>query len=160
MALGLVALGALMAGCWPGDPFEPDLPCECPNTERIVSSIDWLGDGTPADSVESSATGQEGKETPQVRVSYASVGSPLEAAATVEDMLRRAQEGGLTARPNALSDYIVIQVEESRAEIHAPFVGTENPVLLNISMRVNIFVEDSGASEALQPFVDAFGTID
>jgi hypothetical protein len=152
-----VALAVLLTGCDAGGvASEPTGRCDCPNTEAIVRKIDWLGDASPPNSVESGSFGPEGNQTPHVQVRFKGFADPGDALAALGRLVDRLEDAGL--EPVVL-DSQRVQARSADASVIAtatvPFAGD---TVMTIDVRIS--VDDSFAATALQPFVDALGTID
>ncbi len=153
----LLALAILLVGCGPGDvASEPIGRCDCPNTESIARKIDWLGDGTPPNSIESGSFVSSGNQTPHVQARFKSFTDPGDPLAALGRLVDRLEEAGLA--PVVLESQKV-QARSGDALVIAtasePFAGD---TVLVVDVRIS--VDDRLAAVALQPFVDALGTID
>jgi hypothetical protein len=130
--------------------------CDCPNTETIVRRIDWLGDASPPNSVESGSFGPEGNQTPHVQVRFKGFADPGDALAALGRLADRLEAAGL--EPVVL-DSLRVRARSGDASVIAtatePFAGD---TVMTVDVRIS--VDDSLAAEALRPFVEALGTID
>jgi hypothetical protein len=152
-----VTLTVLLMGCGPGDvASEPIGRCDCPNTEAIVRSIDWLGDGTAPNSIESGSSGSSGNQTPHVQARFKSFTDPGDPLAALGRLVDRLEEAGLA---RVVLDSQKVQARSGDASVIAtasePFAGD---TVLVVDVRIS--VDDRLAAAALQPFIDALGTID
>lgn len=157
LPVALVALAVLLMGCTSGEVgSELSGRCDCPNTETIVRKIDWLGDGSVPNSVESGIFGATGNQTPHVQVRFKSFTDPGGALAALSLLIDRLESAGL--EPVEL-DARSVQVRSGDASVIAtasePFAG--DTVMI---VDVRLSVVDRLAAAALQPFVEALGTID
>jgi hypothetical protein len=82
-AILFVALIVLSGGCIWGDQ-EDEPSCNCPNTERIATEIDWTGDGKAGDKLRSAGVGGQG-DLPFVKLDFNE--DDLESATTALDSL-------------------------------------------------------------------------
>jgi hypothetical protein len=152
-----VTLAVLLMGCDAGGvASEPSGRCDCPNTESIVRNIDWLGDGTAPNSIESGSFGPEGNQTPHVQVRFKSFTDPGDALAALGRLVDRLDDAGLES---VVLDSQKVQARSEDASVIAtasePFAGD---TVMTVDVR--IAVDDRLAAAALQPFVAALGTID
>ncbi len=157
--LALLVLSIVLTGCGPAAPgggAQSNNPCDCPKTEAIVFGIDWLGDGSAANSSETARFGPEGAETPRVQVRFASFADPSGPLAAINRLADRLEEAGLEPLlPDSQNlqvgsgDFLVLAIARE------PFAGETS-----MTVDVRISVDDEDAAEALQPLVDALGTID
>lgn len=157
LRVAFVALAVLLVGCAPGgDGSEPSGRCDCPNTESIVRKIDWLGDGTAPNTVASGSFGPEGSQTPHVQVRFKSFTDPGDALAALGRLVDRLEDAGLEP---VVGNAQRVQVRSEEASVIAtasePFAGD---TIMTVDVRIS--VDDRFATAALQPFVDALGTID
>ncbi len=149
-AVLLLLVGALLSGCIGGDGDAADA-CSCPNTEAIVADIDWLGDGTVANTAESVPV--DGR--PQVALRFSSFDDPGEPLAALNALVQRAGAAGLeTSMPESSTAQIRAAEASAAAIASEPFRGEAS-----LKIVVRISVADQHAADALQPFVDALGTI-
>ena len=161
-----VLLGAFTTGC---DQASPG-PCECPNSEAIVSSIDWMGDGLPAD-VFVSGESYDGPR-PGLGVDFTRFDNLDDAQAAVDSLYTRLQAAGLVPTPPLPAGQpnisLGFDLEGATVIIPPPLVENdpetateervEHPFYLSIEVEVT--AGDNSAGEALQPLVDALGTLD
>lgn len=155
-----LAAGVLVTGCGIvsiGDPLEPEVPCDCPRTETIVLSIDWLGDGTVATSQDSRGHGPEGEELPYVDLTFTGFDGDAEAAAALGRLVDAIEQGGLDFERHDDREGEV-QLEMARVRIGVRYLSNIIPEP-KISVNVDLAVEDAEAQAALQPLIDALGTI-
>ncbi|GMQ86320.1 MAG: hypothetical protein BMS9Abin07_1893 [Acidimicrobiia bacterium] len=153
--LAILVVVATGCGLFPniGDPADPGTPCNCPNTEQIVSTLDWLGDGAAPISTTSHGAGVE--ETPAIDLAFGF--SDVEEASTfVAKMFSKLEVSGLPVREFDANN-ASIALEDVRVSFSHSTSDSDAPFL---SIAIRLFVHDDLASAALQPFVDALGTID
>jgi hypothetical protein len=151
--LSLVVL--LVAGCQLGE--QQLSQCDCPSSEAIVSNIDWLGDGSIPDGT-SSAKWPDGAL--DLTVAYDNLGNLEGATAAHDSLFDRLQAAGLMDAETP-RDEIAIEVtlEDASITINAPFTIDPDADRL-IEIEIGVFVADAQAAHALQPLVDALGTLD
>jgi hypothetical protein len=154
-AVSLVALAVLLMGCTAGEAgSQPSGRCDCPNTETIVRQIDWLGDASPPNRVASGTFGAAG--TPHVQLRFKSFTDPGGALAALSLLVDRLEAGGL--EPVVLdARKVQIRSEDASVIVTAtePFAGD---TVMTVDVRISVV--DNLAAAALQPFVEALGTID
>lgn len=132
-----------------GDPGEnPCVPGECDNLEATVSSIDWLGDGSPPDAAESYPH-MEPDLPLQTNVWYE---DPTDAEATRQHVVDRLSDAGFEPVPDRKSSF---QGDEWQVRVGV-LIGADPPL---VKVTVDIVDNDARAAEILAPIVDALGTI-
>ena len=146
----VLALASIAAACDRADLAYKECGSDrCVNLQTTVSSIDWLGDGTPPDAVESSYPGEPDFPL-QTNVWYE---DPTDAEATRQDIVRRLKEaefvpvaeGPRGARFRGMEWQVTVGV-----------IGSDPPLVM---VTVDIVDDDARAAEILAPIVDALGTI-
>jgi hypothetical protein len=155
MAMRLPVVSILLAivasGCVFSSDTAPTDECSCANTQAIVTTIDWLGDGTVANRVASGLA--DGR--PQVELRFSSFDDPAGALAALDVMVGRFESSGLEpTMPDSTTAQIRTGEASAAVEASEPFAGN---VFLTVVVRIS--VADEHATEALQPFVSALGTI-
>ena len=165
VVLSLAAV--LTTGCQAGEPA-PRPACDCPNSEAVVSSIDWLGDGLAAEMFSSSES-FEGP-WPGLGLTFTRFDTLTEAQVAVDSLYNRLQAAELVEAepipPGEPNLPVGLDLEGATVFIPPPLVDpdsqipepVENPLYLCIE--VEVVAGDARAAEALQPLVDALGTID
>ncbi len=160
----LLVVGALATGCQFGEPGKRP-PCDCPNSEAVVSSIDWVGDGLASDMLSSSES-FEGS-WPGVGLTFTRFDNLEDAQAAVDSLYSRLQAAGLVqadlpaGEPNVSLE---LHLQGATVTIPAPLVDTDSPERVDnpfyLCIEVEVMAGDARAAEVLQPLVDALGTID
>ncbi|HDL41620.1 MAG TPA: hypothetical protein ENG98_01230 [Actinobacteria bacterium] len=126
--------------------------CDCPNLEATVTSIDWIGDGTIPDEIQSSFQYGSRGDPAKLRVSvYYNTPDRVEVQVQVEERLREAGFDVVETTPFAG----VVEAEEWLVSVRTSG-GEENP---RVSVFVRIVDDDARAAELLAPLVDALGTL-
>ena len=109
-------------------------------------------------SQDSFGLGPEGEEQPLVDLKFSEFGTVAEATAALARTVSAIEQGGLDF--TRLEDRGgTVQLEMAAVRIDAPYLGNNDPDRPRIFIRVIFGVEDAEAREALQPLVDALGTI-
>jgi len=150
--LGWAAILLLVTAC----NLESQLPpCDCPNLEAIVWNIDWLDDGSTADDL-SSRTSDEG--IPNAGVHFDRFNNADEAEQALRQVLDRLQAAGLGSVTTLGLENEVRVSDNVTLAITAFFAEEE----ADSEFSIDVFVSsgDEGATQALQPLVDALGTIE
>lgn len=130
-------------------------PCECPNTEAIVWSIDWLGDGSTADDFTSRESDQG---WPYAGVVFDRFNDAEEARMALQGIYARMEAAGLvTPSPDRFEVEFPLG-NDAILGVTSLFAAGEGDAEFWID--VNVLPGDAHAAEVLQPLVDALGTID
>ena len=160
----LLVVGALATGCQFGEPGKRP-PCDCPNSEAVVSSIDWVGDGLASDMLSSSES-FEGS-WPGVGLTFTRFDNLEDAQAAVDSLYSRLQAAGLVQADLPAGESNVSlerHLQGATVTIPAPLVDTDSPERVDnpfyLCIEVEVMAGDARAAEVLQPLVDALGTID
>ena len=161
----LLLVGALATGCQFGEPGKRP-PCDCPNSEAVVSSIDWVGDGLAADMLSSSESSESSR--PSVGLTFTRFDNLEDAQAAVDSLYSRLHLAGLVeAEPIPAGEPnlpVGLFIEGATVFIPAPLVDTDSPEKVDnpfyLCIEVEVMAGDARAAEVLQPLVDALGTID
>jgi len=150
----LPLLLALTGGCLLGE--KQRAPCDCPNSEAIVLNIDWFGDGSVAARFDS----QEFEEGwLDVGLLFDHFSDADDASTALDGLYARLVTAGLMEQippgdPNGVS----VDLPDASVVILPPLVETNTAT--DIGVEVSVFADDAQANHALQPLVDALGTID
>lgn len=130
-------------------------PCECPNTETIVWNIDWLGDGSTADSFTSR---QSDQGWPYAGVAFDRFNDKEEARTALLGIYARMEAAGLvTPNPDAFEVEFAVG-NDVIVGVTSLFAAGDGEAEFWID--VNVLPGDADASAALQSLVEALGTID
>lgn len=151
LVVGLVAAACADDVIIIGDPGSGRI-CEigqCDTLEATVSSLDWLGDGTLPDKVQSSYGVQEGVP---LRTELVYEG-PSDAEAEWEQTMARLRDAGLSIPVDASS----VHDEGDEWRIRGRVLDGYSPPMLEVI--ADMVDDDARAAEILGPVVDALGTI-
>ena len=146
--LSLAAVFMVVVSACRVEPGDPGASCECPNLEATATSIDWIGDGTVPDEIQSSSLGDPAQL--MLTVSY-NTPDRIEVQVEVEDRLRDA--GFTVTDPTPFIGYI----EEEEWAVTVRTAGNEENPMFGVV--VKIVDDDARAAEILAPLVDALGTL-
>jgi len=131
-------------------------PCECPNTESIVPTIDWFGDGTPPNTV-GSAGGDDG--LPEVGQMFNHFIDLDDAMAGLDRMYEALVGAGvITQAPPDMTVGFLFDLPDANVTVIPPLVETNQATEVIIDVALTVGDEDAAA--ALQPLIDALGTTD
>ena len=151
--VGLVGIGCL------GERQRP--PCDCPNMESIVPTLDWFGDGSTPNTVDSAgpvdpAASDQG---PEVEMLFNHFTDLDEARAGLDDFYEALVAAGLIEQaPPDMTVGFLFDLTDASVTVTPPLVEENQPN--EIVIDVTLLVSDEDAAAALRPLVDALGTTD
>ena len=151
----LFLLAALTTGCQFGGPGQRP-PCDCPNTEAIVWSIDWLGDGSAADVFDS---GESFGGWPAAGVVFNRFSDADEARTALQVVYTRLETAGLGSVSVPRTE-VELVLEDAIVTIDAFFLEAPDEAYAEFAVGVEVLADDGAAADVLQPLVAALGTID
>jgi hypothetical protein len=126
--------------------------CGCPNLEATATSIDWIGDGTVPDEIQSSFQDSFQGDPAEMKVTvFYNTPDFIEVQIEVEERFRTVGFDVVETTP-----YIGIVESEEWLVSVSPSGGEENP---RVAIFVRIVGDDARAAEILAPLVDALGTL-
>jgi len=156
----LIVLAILATACL-GESQRPS--CDCPNTEAIVWSIDWLGDGSAADVFDS---GESFGGWPSAGVVFNRFSDDDEARTALQVVYTRLEGAGLAlgSVPH-IEVELVLEDANDRAvtaivTIDALFLEAPDVVDAEFFVGIEVLADDGAAADVLQGLVAALGTID
>ena len=149
----LIVLAILATACL-GDGQRP--PCDCPNTEAIVWSIDWLGDGSAADVFDS---GESFGGWPGAGVDFNRFSDTDEARTALQVVYTRLETAGLGSVSVPRTE-VELVLEDAIVTIDALFLEAPDGGDAEFFVGVEVLADDAAAADVLQPLVAALGTID
>jgi hypothetical protein len=150
VSAGIVIVAAVLLG---GCPAQNPIDGRCPNMEAIVSSIDWIGDGTPNLSTYNDKTG--GGDYPCSVDVYYEASDGVEVQRQVEDRLK---------------SFPSVFTVENDSKYSVEFVADDWRVAVGVHRyndergdQIGVFIwmidRDNRAAEILAPIVDVLGTV-
>ena len=151
--LGLPIVLVILTTACLGESQRP--PCDCPNTEAAVTSIDWLADGRIAEKWGSNE-GFAGE--PAVWQEFKRFDGADEAIAAFEGLLARLEDAGFVPA-NVAPFQTETRFEGVIVEIEVPLVDEDVPGQ-EVWINVNAINGDTDAADTIKPLVAALGTID
>ena len=147
-AVLFLGLTLLLTAC-PGE-GETDDPCSCPNLEAVAPTIDWLGNGDAAASVQRDLERRPYLYKVMLRYEVA------DAFGASQETIRRLIDAGFPATnlrfdPPTNGEF---QDDEWRVEV-SPSTSQDSPLVL-VAIAIT---DDDRAEEILQPFAASLGTL-
>ncbi len=127
-----------------------------PNSEAVAASIDWRGDGVAADDIGPVIIDLDGRPTVTL---HFEILDRAELVATHQSIYDRLRGAGLIS-DTTVRDYQELRHDSFFLRIHAPFLVTDDLLDRNITINLSVETDDADAAEALQPLVNALGTLD
>ncbi len=126
--------------------------CGCPNLEATAGSIDWVGDGTVPDEMQSSFQDSFQGDPAEMKVTvFYNTPDFVELQIQVEERLRAA--GFDVTDPTPFSG----RIDEEEWSMSVLTAGNEeNP---QVAVIVRLVDDDARAAEIVAPLVDALGTL-
>ena len=149
----LIVLVILATACL-GESQRPS--CDCPNTEAIVWSIDWLGDGSAADVFDS---GESFGGWPGAGVVFNRFSDADEARTALQVVYTRLETAGLGSGIVPRTE-VELVLEDAIVTIDALFLEAPDEADAEFAVGVEVLADDGAAADVLQPLVAALGTID